>query len=560
MDLNTAASNFGNPESDSSGNTASLQEYWKKQQETFKSISYVYGLHAKYFPFKFIGFRSGINTDGVVPIGVSINWKHINVFKKVQLDYDFGISTEQNTPDNMKFSHVVKLTFRVGPTREEATSESWYRNLVKEPQNDFNDAMRLYLAKKYWLASFAFGKVIAKWPSFSKVDLSTFYMGKCYEYMHMYDVARETYAKGLKKYTTSDIRPKFIFQIENLDYKTGSYDNAIKNYGFIMNLYRESDVSPDADYVAGQIYYTKNDFESAMNTLNSIDKGNENYLYAQYTLAMINVRRKNFDEATGHLMNILSTDSIKTVSEKALREMSFVKLGHIYFEQGDLKNAYGAYKQISPESRSYDEALLGLSWTLVRGGVEQSYQQAIKSADNLISARPKSFLLAEAYLVMGYAQTLLKDYDKAAASYKRVVELCDAKYLSREDLESRNNKNQTALSGYGDFQKKAISLALRKPTPTLEEQKLQMTTDWEKYDSEIRDYAVFKMEADAQMSFKKSAVKLKKDAEYALATTLHLMDSEKKGKIIDKTKQETQSIDKEMDDLKEQLKQLENKK
>jgi tetratricopeptide (TPR) repeat protein len=555
MDLFTEAENFGDPKI----TTTAVDEWerkWAERRSQIKDISVVWGAHIKWFPVKFAGIRTGVNTDGVIPFGLSLNWKNINVFKRVQLDYDFGVTTIKELDE--RFAHILRFSARFGKTREEAVSEKWYMQLVREPQNDFEDAMRLYRAKKYWLASFAFGKVIAKWPSFSKVDMATFFLGKSYEYMHMTDAARETYTRGLKKYTTSDFRARFLFQLQNLDYKGGAYDVALRNYGFIMNLYRESDVAPDADYVAGQIYYNKNDFENAIRTLEAIDKSNDNYLYARYTLAMLNVRRKNYDDAVSHLSTIVGIDTVKTVSEKALRDMAFVKLGHIYFERGDLKNAYGAYRQVPLESRFYDEALLGLSWTLVRGGVPESYQEAIKRADNLISTRAKSMLIAEAYLVKGYANTLLKSYDKAAEAYKKTIELCDGTYLSREEYEKRLTRNQTAMQDYNDFQKRAMSLALRKPTPTQEEQKNQMTPTFDGFDEEIRTFSTFKIEADAQFDFQKSAVKLRKDAEYALATTLHLMDSAKKNKLMEGSQEKQKALDKEMQDLQKQLKELED--
>jgi len=558
MDLITEAQNFGDPAStERISNAADAQAALRAKQEQVKNISFVYGVHAKWFPFKFFGIGSGIKTNGVIPIGISFNWKRINFIKRFQLDYDFGYATENEQPNDSKFSHVVRLGFRFGKTREEAVSERWYRQLMREPQNDFNEAMRLYLAKKYWLASFAFGKVIAKWPSFSKVDVATFYMGKSYEYLHMYDVAREIYSTGLKKYTTSDFRPKFIFQIQNLDYKTMDFENALKNYGFIMNLYKDSDIAPDADYVAGQIYYDKKDHQDAINVLATIDQTNENYLYAQYTLAMIEVHRKNLNGALEYLNNIISVDSLKTISEKSLRELAFVKMGHIFFEQGNLKNAYGCYSRVSNSSRFYDEALLGLAWTNVKGGVPEAYTKAIQTADNLISARPQSSLVAEAYLLMGYGFTLLEQYDKAVPVYKKCIEICDAKYLSRDEFQARESQHSGAMNQYNDFQKKALNIALRKPTPALVAQKDAMTPEWQKFDEEIRNFDVFQIDAQKQFSFKRSSIQLKNQAEYALATALHLQETQKKRAIMRDTQDKTKQIDKEMEDLQKQLKEME---
>jgi hypothetical protein len=52
-------------------------------------------------------------------------------------------------------------------------------------------------------------------------------------------------------------------------------------------------------------------------------------------------------------------------------------------------------------------------------------------------------------------------------------------------------------------------------------------------------------------------VKRKKDAEYALATTLHLMDVEKKNSIIQGTQEKSKKLDNQMEDLQKQLKEME---
>jgi hypothetical protein len=113
------------------------------------------------------------------------------------------------------------------------------------------------------------------------------------------------------------------------------------------------------------------------------------------------------------------------------------------------------------------------------------------------------------------------------------------------------------MASYLDFQRRALGLALRKPTPALIAQKDAMTPDWQNYDKEIRDFSIFQIEANKQFEFKRSAVQLKKDAEYALATTLHLIEAAKKRKIIDETQEKTKGLDQEMEDLQQQLQELE---
>ena len=45
----------------------------------------------------------------------------------------------------------------------------------------YKQLRKLYLARKFLLASYAFGKVITKYPAFHLVDLAAFYKGKSFE-------------------------------------------------------------------------------------------------------------------------------------------------------------------------------------------------------------------------------------------------------------------------------------------------------------------------------------------------------------------------------------------
>ena len=73
-----------------------------------------------------------------------------------------------------------KLSTDFGPTREQRESKRLYDQLILAPMDAYNEAMRLYLAGKYWEASFAFGKVMSLYPNFYLNDKATYYMGDSY--------------------------------------------------------------------------------------------------------------------------------------------------------------------------------------------------------------------------------------------------------------------------------------------------------------------------------------------------------------------------------------------
>ncbi len=520
-------------------------------KDAIRKIRHLWGLHLRYYPLKFIGFRIGRNNNKDLALGVTMNWKRLEFIRHVQVDFDLGIPFESN--QNVS-SQMIRLAFRFGKTREEFNSEREYRILLRLPMEDFKTAMRYYLAKNYWMAAYHFGYVIAKWPHFSKCDVAVFYMGKSFEYLHMNQVARAAYKSGLEKYPVSDFRPKYIFQIQNLDYKEESHKEAIKNYGYIINQFPQSDIRPDADYVRSQIAYNQGDFSTANRILGEIAPDNENYLYAQYTLAMIAISEKKFDAAINYLLNVSNIDSMRNKSEQAVKDAANTKLGHVYFEQVKLLDARSCYLKVTSESRFYDEAMLGIVWVYIKGGVEQTLKLAIQAADRLISSVPQSRLKTETYLAKGYALTLLGNYVEAENSFQQVVSLCDAKMISESEIaEQKQNFNNNQVT-FQDFQTKVYQLAMRKPTKQLTDDRDQMRPTFDKYEKNIKDFTVFLVEAKADAKLRRSVSKLREDANYAMATIRHI-NSRMDQKIQERRQEEMREKEEEIQKLKQMLDQ-----
>ena len=183
----------------------------------------------------------------------------------------------------------------------------------------------------------------------------------------MNGMAREVYKSALEEYTTSDMRsevPVWIWR--TIDYREGKYEDALKNHAFITNLYAESEIRPDADYVAGEIHFLRKNYKAAEQLLAEAQgRVDPSYLYAQYTLSIINVENKKMEAAVGNLKNIIA-DTTQDPATQLLQDAANMKLGHLYFEQVELRNAVEAYKRV-PEGSSYgDEALLGTAWSWIK--------------------------------------------------------------------------------------------------------------------------------------------------------------------------------------------------
>jgi len=73
------------------------------------------------------------------------------------------------------------------------------------------------------------------------------------------------------------MRSKYLFGLQSIDYREGKYEDALKNHAFITNLYAESDIRPDADYLAGQVHFLRKNYNAAEQLLSKVKAGSAVY-------------------------------------------------------------------------------------------------------------------------------------------------------------------------------------------------------------------------------------------------------------------------------------------
>jgi TolA-binding protein len=448
-----------------------------------------------------------------------------------------------------------KFTTEFGPTREQRESKRLYDKLIIAPMNAYMEAMRLYLAGRYWDAGFAFGKVIALYPNFHLNDKATFYLSDCYTKLQMYDIARGVLKDALSEYTTSEQRPKFLYGLENLDYIEDKYEDALKNHAFISNLYAESEISPDADYLAGQIHFKRRNYNAAEQLMSKIEPQSPTYKYAQYTLSIINVENTKIKNAIQNLRAVVE-DTTSDLAELLLQDAANNKLGQLYFEEVDLRKAVEAFDRVPQGSEYGPDAMLGIAWSWIK--VNQP-EVASRVIDQLIATAPKSPLIPEANLVKGYALMLQKMHREAIGYFEKSIELCKTAYATEADLAEKKRKLVSATAQFAPVAQAIVKNTMRKPTDKGIEERTAMKVEYDKYANESQSYFDFSMVVEDNKKFFKRKDQILLDAEYALAKATKIAGVSKESKIIDNAKEKSQKIDTELEQLQKQLEQL-NKK
>ncbi|NLD93913.1 MAG: hypothetical protein GX639_14750 [Fibrobacter sp.] len=515
------------------------------------------GVHVKYMFIPSLWLKLGWTNNNIPYLGFNYNFIYtlpemINYFHiDAHLGYSFieNFYESLNNRDERSFSGMLKVSTDFGPTREQRLSKRMYDQLVLAPNDAYSEAMRLYLAGKYWEASYAFGKVISLFPNFHLNDKATWYLGNCYRFLYMNDIARQVYKEALEEYTTSDMRSKYIYGFQALDYREGKHDDALKNHAFITNLYSDSDIKTDADYLAGEIHFQRKNYNVAEQLLSGIKSGEPSYLYAQYTLSIINIENNKEQAALTNLNNIIN-DTTEQAADQALQDAANLKMGHLYFEMGDkLKLAVEAYQRVSVGSSYGDEALLGTAWAWIK--VNQP-NASLSTIERLIGSYPQTSLIPEAFLVKGYGLMLLKRYPEAVSAFEQSLATAKRQFITDEDLKARSSSFDKTVNGFSPFSERIKKNALRKPTNKTLEERPELQKEFEKYSKESDDFFKYTLEAKSHKRFFMMKEQIVTDAEYALAKATRMM----KSRLPASEQKKEEKIDNELDKLKKELENI----
>lgn len=521
-----------------------------------------FGTHFKILFVPQIWLKCGLTNTYTPYIG--FNWNIIYLLPEMinyfHIDYNLGfnfLDKAGTVRDDRGFTMMAKIGTDFGQTREQFLSKKMYDKLILAPMDAYNEAMRLYLAGKYWEAGFAFGKVLSLFPNFHLNDKAKWYLGDSYTKLYMNDISREVFKEALEEYTTSEMRSKYIYGLERLDYREGKYDDALKNHAFIINLYPESEIRADADYIAGEVQYQRKNYNVAEQLFSGIKPGDPSYLYAQYTLAIINVENNKEETAIQNLTAIIK-DSTQEAPDQLLQDAANLKLGHLYFESGDkLRQAVEAYQRVPDGSPFQDEALLGTAWAWMK---VNRPPEAVQAIERLIFNYPESPLIPEAYLVKGYALMLLKRHAEAVNTLEQCLNACKRDFVTEESLQKRKVQFDEYLTKFSPAAEKIKKNTMRKPTNKTLQERPAMEKDFQKFAKENRDFFAYTLLAKSHERFFKRKEDVIKDAEYALAKATAMMNAKGVAKGVEKSKAEEEKLELEKKKLEEELKNIEGNK
>jgi len=519
----------------------------KPEKETnfsYHKLSLDAQLNLWHFLYVKAGFFEGEKT---ISSGFGLYFDQINVVNDFRFDYTLAYKVESGVLNK------VHLTTHFGKNRAQKLMLSKFKSLNNLPSDLFNEAMRLYRLKKYWEAAFVFGKLLVFFPTYYQADVATFYLAKCFENLDMLTIARLSYENAFRTYSTSDLKPNFVFGSQNINYKTKNYDASLRNYSFIANLYSDADIKADADYIAGQIYYERKNYIKAIQKFQTVDQFSPVYPYAQFTLAIINLKYKKVREAIQHFMNVIKSNPQKA-SELVLVNRSYLMLGHLFQEISQLSKALEYYKKVDPQSDFYDEAIIGQAWAYSK---LLKHRQSMDLAKSILSEHKNSRFLGEAYLILGYGFLIEKEYDYAQKILKKAEEISNQQLVEQEDSVRAVATYQDATKELNEIQYDILKLCYLKPDEENGKKKIKIFDQYRRIQSQMNFCNKIMSLIELNYKFKVSKPRLVSDIGYAVATGIRLKGQSEREDAKATLQAEQRKIDQEILELQKTLENLE---
>jgi tetratricopeptide (TPR) repeat protein len=331
----------------------------------------------------------------------------------------------------------------------------------------------------------------------------------------MHKAARETYIEAGQKYRFSEQQANYLYRRMSIDYKEGKYSDALTKYQEIVNKYADTDVKADADYIAGQIKFEQSDFNEVIRLLSPILPGNANYAYARYTLGIAYSRESKFLEAGAAFQDIV--DYVPSnESEKDIQDAAKVKLGHIFFSDDPprLLEAAELYKSVPPSSYIYDEAMIGIAWSLLKA---RQAEKALDVAEAIIKKYPNSYMIPEAYLVKGYSYYMQSNWLESKKSLDECKRLTERELISQATRDAKKSDYEGQKDFFEKVQDRLKLLSTRLPTTRVMSQRDKLKPDVIKANDQIENYALFLKKALESDQYEKNRQRILSDAKFTLA-------------------------------------------
>ena len=481
-----------------------------------------------------------------VGIAAGINLAPFYQGRELSVQYQF----RRNIKSDLSGLQSLYVVAQFGRHREELFSYQFSHKAQLSPSNLYTRAMNAYSAGDYWDAYFTFSRLQLEYPDFFKGDAVSYYAGSSLEKLDMRDAAIKTYEQTKKDFPESDFASEADLGILRIFYRSENYAAVKRQYEGISSGKGSDRVKQSAAYYMGEAELKQSNYLSALSFFNMVGKRHEAYVFAQHSSATAReFLQGDKNLVMEHLLNVVDAEGVTSTAQKEIVNRSLVLLGYIYYEDNLLSKAVTALRMVPEGSYYFEDAQLGLGWSAVRA---DQWEDCIVAGEFLNKKSNKLAIKSEGELLQAYGALQKKEYERAEKLLQSSLERLErAELSSLDEIISRSARFEKNRRLYDSLAMLVFQTSKKRPWEVKREEIDELHNMQIMLKDSIDAMVHFQDEQKRIRFFERSAMKLREDIEYALATVQRIRAT------LDKS--EDNSIRKKEHDLSDEIYNLRKK-
>jgi tetratricopeptide (TPR) repeat protein len=392
-----------------------------------------------------------------------------------------------------------------------------------------------------------------QYPTFFKNDWGAYYRASCLENLDMRDKSRDIYAASKADYPKSGIIPYADLGLMRIHYREGN-NYAVHEQFLLLDQPNVLDsLRYHADYLIGETFLKEKEYDKAAQAFSKIPETHPEYVFAQHSLAIVNVLNSNLGGALDALGNCIEA-KVQTKAQGEVVNRSYVFLGYIFYEQLALSKAVTALRRVSKSSYYYEDALLGFCWSALRA---RQWNDCIALGQSIQKSSAKIPLQCEGALVEGYAYLMLKNYDKSLEvlqnAQKKVHDLMSP---NPDTLEKARMKYQADRNTYNTLAYDVDKMSREAQTYLVSPSIDSLHHVQEDQKKPIDAFYIFAQEFSRRSFFCRNIEEIRSDIDYSCAIVHKFAQHFDHVRVQEKSQNQEKQIDQEIMDLQKRMDKL----
>jgi TolA-binding protein len=452
--------------------------------------------------------------------------------------------------------HTFYLRAQFGPHRRQAYDQRMARIAAMRPNDLYVKACNLYYAGKYWDALWIFSQILVGYPDFFKNDQVSWYTASCREKLDMRETAAEGYNRVVQSYANSSVVPQARLGLMRIQYRDGAASQAMNGQFQQLNRTEVADsIKAPAYYLMAETFFREKQYRQAAELFAQIPPSQDEYPFAQHSLAVIHIINADTVDAVSCLGNCIKAPAA-TAAQREIANRSIVCLGYLYYEQNELSQAVATLRQVPPASYYYEDALSGLCWAAMRA---HQWDDCITIGQELQRVSQRPVLQCDGALVEGYANMVQKKYKEAYAILTNAqMKAAELSLPSADTLQIRNDRYVHDRKDY-DALAAEVNVIASQPQSSAQKSMLDSLHRWQEDGKAALDgFAAFTCEYSRQSLFARNVSAVKGDIDYMLAICTKQQSPE--AVIQEKMASKQKELDAQIAKLKKEMGNLDNDK